>query len=425
MNTSASTVLVADDDPLARKLIWHHLSDTEYHVVSLDPQESFLEKVRSLMPHVILLDVYLRDVNGVDLVTRLRADSMVRDIPVLMITSDTSQETRRAAITAGADDVLEKPLDIARLRSQLKLITRLQQRHHPGNDDHLSSYLADASDEALMMIDHGGFIRAANPTTKVWFGNKDVLYHKAEKLILDIWQPVSDRVPVSLQNVKPGSALHLVRSRLINDGIPSMVELRATETPLARTSVLAITDVSSRVQNHVWRALVQTQVQTMSADDVATMHRIADWYNRPVKTKLLSVPKISTMLRPMTPHMILVESVVDATMAIMSAPDLLADLVNYLGSLWEPVPEIHLRVRKNRLHLYTIYPGSIPADLQHCLHAAETAVLGTLRDSDALHVQARHVAAYMQAWMSGGAIRLLKRTGKPTQVIVDLPLVTR
>ncbi len=406
MTTTTSTVLVADDDPIARKLLLHHLSNDNYHVISLDPRDTFVEKVRSLMPDVILLDIYLNDLNGVDLVAQLRSDPLVRDIPVLMITSDTSPDTRKAALEAGADDLFEKPLDHERLRAHLQMISRLQRRVHPEND-HFASLLANVSDEALMIVDRTGYIRSANSTATRWLNSTDVRYQIADDLVHRTWEPVS--------------ANQFIRTRLTEDGIPPIVQVERTESTLTGTWLLSITDVSNRVHDRAWQAMVAT----MEEADAPYLRSIAEIYEHPGRTIPLRVEELAAQIYQMTGIAITVDNAIEPWMNVESTTDILTHLAQYLVTLWEPSPELHLRIRKGRLHLYTVYPGTISRDLYSTIRCAEATVFGTLRESQKQRVDARHVLAFLQTWVSGGAIRFLKRTDKPTQVIVDLPLVMR
>jgi CheY-like chemotaxis protein len=63
-------------------------------------------------PQLILLDVSLPDIDGLKVLQRLRGSALTRDIPVLMITADASDPTRRALQDAGATAVLSKPINI-------------------------------------------------------------------------------------------------------------------------------------------------------------------------------------------------------------------------------------------------------------------------------------------------------------------------
>jgi len=76
-------------------------------------------------PHVVLLDVYLPDVNGIDLCRQLRQSASTRLLPVILVTGSDAIEHRVAGLEVGADDFLTKPVDthelIARVRSLVRL----------------------------------------------------------------------------------------------------------------------------------------------------------------------------------------------------------------------------------------------------------------------------------------------------------------
>ena len=81
---------------------------------------------------LILMDIQMTDINGIDATRRIKAVSEFQDVPVLMITGDTSKESLQAAFEAGAVDYITKPINkielVARVHSFLKLKTEIDAR---------------------------------------------------------------------------------------------------------------------------------------------------------------------------------------------------------------------------------------------------------------------------------------------------------
>jgi CheY-like chemotaxis protein len=111
-----STVLVIDDEPLARDLIERALSKEGFHIVLATDGRSGLELARKLKPQAITLDVMMPGMDGWAVLTALKADPATADIPVIMLTV---VDDKQIGFALGAADYFTKPIDWARLNSTL------------------------------------------------------------------------------------------------------------------------------------------------------------------------------------------------------------------------------------------------------------------------------------------------------------------
>lgn len=129
MMTTASrgTVLVVDDDPRNRKLIETLLRADAYTVVGVDSGPAALAAAAADPPDLVLLDLMMPDMDGFEVVRRLKADALNRRLPIVMITAldDDASRTRLAA--AGIDWVLTKPVDRWQLRTCLESVLNRRQ----------------------------------------------------------------------------------------------------------------------------------------------------------------------------------------------------------------------------------------------------------------------------------------------------------
>ena len=105
----SSKVLIADDDELVVELARAHLAPKGYEVVHAADGESTLRLAQSAQPALILLDVMMPGVDGMEVLRRLSMDDRSRQIPVIMLTSKRSQDDVMAALKLGARDYLGKP----------------------------------------------------------------------------------------------------------------------------------------------------------------------------------------------------------------------------------------------------------------------------------------------------------------------------
>ncbi len=120
----AGKILIVDDVATNRIMLKVKLSGACYETIQAATGEAGLGLARGERPDLILVDLHLPDMNGVELCARLRADPVTGTIPVIVLTTASDPATRVAALRAGADDFLAKPIDeillLARLRSLLR-----------------------------------------------------------------------------------------------------------------------------------------------------------------------------------------------------------------------------------------------------------------------------------------------------------------
>lgn len=117
-------ILIVDDLAVNRIILKVKLAASCYGSLQAGNGLDALELARSGRPALVLLDMMLPDLSGVEVCRRLRADPATRHIPVVIMTAASDRECRLAALAAGADEFLTKPLNdvilLARIRSLLR-----------------------------------------------------------------------------------------------------------------------------------------------------------------------------------------------------------------------------------------------------------------------------------------------------------------
>ena len=111
---SRKTVLICDDEPALRELIRASMDDGFEFAEASDGIVA-MQLAQQLDPDVVILDLMLPRLSGLEVLARLNEDERLRDVPVLVITA--WNETRDAVLAAGADDFVTKPFDPEDLRS--------------------------------------------------------------------------------------------------------------------------------------------------------------------------------------------------------------------------------------------------------------------------------------------------------------------
>ena len=122
---SRDRLLVVDDDEATQLLMRHYLESVGYRVQVVSKGVHVLDLVRSFNPAVVLLDVQLPDMTGIEICRILKSDPQTLMIPVLMVTSHDSKKDRIDAYDAGADDYLTKPVSREELLARVRAAVRL------------------------------------------------------------------------------------------------------------------------------------------------------------------------------------------------------------------------------------------------------------------------------------------------------------
>jgi len=129
-------VAVIEDDAAVRRVLGRILEDAGYGVIAMPDGETGLRAITEHHPDMLILDLTLPRMDGLEICRRLRADSRTVTLPVIVLTAHTSTSDMVAALDAGADDFVTKPFQqvelLARLRSAFRtreVIRRMEQAH--------------------------------------------------------------------------------------------------------------------------------------------------------------------------------------------------------------------------------------------------------------------------------------------------------
>jgi putative two-component system response regulator len=128
----ASRVMIVDDEPINVKVARKFVETLGYSdFVTLTESSRALDTLRQEMPDVLLLDLMMPKVSGLDILSDMRSDSRLMRIPVIILTASSDRGTRLQALELGATDFLAKPLDPEELAPRLRnaLLIRSYQNH--------------------------------------------------------------------------------------------------------------------------------------------------------------------------------------------------------------------------------------------------------------------------------------------------------
>ncbi len=120
----SARVLVVDDIEQNRKLLSDKLRNEYFHVITAVDGEDAIDKALAEEPDVILMDIMMPKLNGVDACRRLKTDVRTEHIPIVLVTALNEREDRLRGLGAGADDFLTKPVNDLHLLSRVRALTK-------------------------------------------------------------------------------------------------------------------------------------------------------------------------------------------------------------------------------------------------------------------------------------------------------------
>jgi putative two-component system response regulator len=119
-------VLVADDEEAIAELLRRMLMKEGYEVAVVNDGMAALQAVDEFKPHVVLLDVNMPGMSGIDVCRRLKQDPAHRLTPVVIVTGMAQRERRIEGLEAGADEFLSKPVDAQELLARVMSLVRMK-----------------------------------------------------------------------------------------------------------------------------------------------------------------------------------------------------------------------------------------------------------------------------------------------------------
>src|SRR5512136_18900 len=122
-------ILVVDDNPENLEIFRARLASHGYEILTARDGEEALATARNALPDLILLDIMMPKVDGIEVCRQLRADPAFPFTPIIMVTARSDSKDIVAGLAAGGDEYLTKPVDQASLVARVKSMLRIKQLH--------------------------------------------------------------------------------------------------------------------------------------------------------------------------------------------------------------------------------------------------------------------------------------------------------
>ena len=153
---SAQKILVVEDEPDIRKLVQYNLTQERFNVLEAEDGEQALKLLQHERPNLVILDLMLPGLSGMELCKLLKQRSETAKLPILMLTAKASEADRIVGLEMGADDYLAKPFSPREMVARVRAILR-RSESAPATDT------APAYDKGSLKIDFSTyevFVRA-------------------------------------------------------------------------------------------------------------------------------------------------------------------------------------------------------------------------------------------------------------------------
>jgi two-component system, cell cycle response regulator len=126
LENSSSTILVADDEPVNRALIQRRLERAGYRVITAQNGREAVEKARAERPDLVILDVMMPVMDGLEACQLIKTDELVRDTPVIFLSARDETDVKVSGLSLGANDYISKPFKAEELLARVYVALRLK-----------------------------------------------------------------------------------------------------------------------------------------------------------------------------------------------------------------------------------------------------------------------------------------------------------
>jgi DNA-binding response OmpR family regulator len=163
-------ILIVDDEPYGQQVVESILQDQGYVMEFASNGKEALKKAGELKPDLILLDIMMPEINGLQVCQMLRNNRELAKTPIVMLTALNDRDIRIASMDSGADDFFTKPFDRAEMRARVRSITRLNKYRLLYERNQMFSWISERASDGYLLMQKGDEIVYANPRAKFYLG---------------------------------------------------------------------------------------------------------------------------------------------------------------------------------------------------------------------------------------------------------------
>lgn len=188
--TIVAKIMVVDDEPDVTALLAYHLKSAGHSVQALNDPKRAVALAKDFQPDLVILDVMMPDLSGLEICRSIRADANLKDVPVIFLTARTEENDRISGLESGADDYVCKPFSTKELMLRVQSILRRRKAGADGTAGKLLEAGRIVLDPVRHEVKLGG---RALSLTATEFKLLQILMERRgrvqtrEKLLVDVW----------------------------------------------------------------------------------------------------------------------------------------------------------------------------------------------------------------------------------------------
>jgi diguanylate cyclase (GGDEF)-like protein/PAS domain S-box-containing protein len=275
VNQEQATIWVIDDVPGNLKVVFRYLTRHGFRVlISEDPQEA-LEKIPFDPPDLILLDIMMPGIDGIEVCRRLKKESVSAEIPVIFMTAMTDTASKVEGFQVGAVDYITKPVQNAELMARISTHLRLEQMRRTLERQHQEQQvILDNSPVGIAFLDAAEMFQRINAKMEDIFGvnSRDLRGQSIAALFdspLNHWRYVSRGLRAANREGVYACECELRHRQGLAVWCRVLFQAVARDD-YAQGFILTVEDITERRQNDAKMRLASTVMETISEGIMVT-----------------------------------------------------------------------------------------------------------------------------------------------------------
>ena len=248
-----NVVLIVDDEASNRKTLQFLLAPLGYSLEFAADGVEAIEKAGQVMPDLILLDVMMPRLDGFEVCRKLRADPVLAEVPIIMVTALDDRDSLLQGIQSGADDFISKPFDRLELRSRVQTVVRLNRYRRITLERARFAWVVEQSEEGYVVTNERDEVTYANSAARRLLGLPEDAAQSIAGRFADLVSPQYRWEPETARNTR-GQPFYLIRPETEFEPV---LWLRVSELTLPTGAgsdhVMQLRNVTAQV--NLWREM--------------------------------------------------------------------------------------------------------------------------------------------------------------------------
>lgn len=180
-------IFCVEDDDNIRELVIYTLETTGFPARGFSEGTAFLKALEEETPELILLDIMLPGIDGMEILRKLKNGKKTRNIPVIMVTAKGTEYDKVIGLDSGADDYVTKPFGMMELISRIKAVLRRSKKIETGEELEVSGVVVD-SQKHEVKVDGKSIVLTLKEfeLLELLINNRNIVLTR-DKLLSEIW----------------------------------------------------------------------------------------------------------------------------------------------------------------------------------------------------------------------------------------------